>query len=114
MKIIASSENLTMKESYNLTKSPEIQRMSDHVGDEITVVRYMVREEERPDTGELVSIASINDGETTYSTNSPTFVREFMGILEMARNAGEQVHKIRIAQGTSNKGRRYVTCIFVE
>ena len=114
MKILEASENLTMKDSYNLTRNPETERMSNHVGETITVEKYMVREEERPDTGELITIVSINDGEKTYSTNSPTFVREYMAILEMARNAGDTIHHVKIASGTSKRGREYVTCVFVD
>ena len=114
MKIIDSTPNLTLADSYNLTRSPETERMSNHVGATIAVEKFMVREEERPDTGEVITIVSINDGTTTYSTNSATFVREFLSILEMARNAGAMVHHVRVASGTSKKGRDYVTCIFVD
>ena len=114
MRILAASENLSMVDSYNLTRNPETERMSNHVGETLAVERYMVREEERPDTGEVITIVSINDGTTTYSTNSPTFVREFMAILEMAKNAGAAIHHIKVASGTSKRGREYNTCVFID
>lgn len=114
MKILEASPNLTMKDSYDLTRSPETERMSNHVGETIAVKKFMVREEDRPDTGEVITIVSINDGEHTYSTNSMTFVREFLAILEMAKTSGGAVHHVKIASGVSKKGREYVTCIFID
>ena len=114
MKIVDATPNLSLADSYNLTRSPETERMSNHIGETLAVEKYMVREEERPDTGEVITIVSINDGNTTYSTNSATFVREFLAILEMARNAGAAVHHVRVASGLSKKGRDYVTCVFVD
>ena len=114
MKILCATDNLTMKDSYDLTRNPECERMSNHVGETIAVEKYMVREEDRPDTGEVITIVSINDGAKTYSTNSPTFVREFLSILEMAKNANAKIGHIRVASGVSKKGREYCTCIFVD
>ena len=114
MKILQSTENLTMADRYNLTRNPLTERMSDHVGEEIEVKKYMVREEERADTEELVRIVSIYDGNTVYSTNSATFVREFEGILLMAKESSAEIHRIKVANGTSKKGREYITCIFID
>lgn len=112
MKILKSTDNLTMKQMYDLTRNPETERMSNHVGESIDVVAYMVREEEKGDTGEVVTITSILTGTgTIFATNSATFAREFCGMLELAAECGEAVHRIYITQGVSKKGREYVTCV---
>lgn len=113
MKIIAASQNLTMADRYNLTRNPETMRMSEHIGEELNIDKYMIREEERVDTGETVTIVSIIAGGKVYSSNSATFVREFANIVYMAHDSGEELHKIRIASGTSKKGREYITCVFI-
>lgn len=114
MKILRSTENLTMADLYNLTRNPETERMSDHVGEILNVDKFMIREEERADTGDVVTIVSIMDGNVVYATNSAVFVREFSGIVAMADEAHATIHKIRVANGESKKGRTFVTCVFVE
>ena len=113
MKILFSTEKLSLIDQYNLTRSPETEKMSDHVGEELTIDAYMVREEERADTGEAVTISSIMSKGKVYATNSATFCREFIGILQMAQNAGEKVNTIRISEGKSNKGRTFITCVYI-
>lgn len=113
MKILYCTEHLSLVDQYNLTRSPETEKMSEHVGEELPIDKYMVREEERADTGEAVIISSIMSKGKVYATNSATFCREFTGILEMAKSAGEKVNTIRISEGKSNKGRTYITCVYV-
>lgn len=113
MKILYSTDKLSLVDQYNLTRSPETEKMSEHVGEELKIDAYMVREEERVDTGEAVVITSIMSNGKVYATNSATFCREFMGILQMAQSAGEKVNTIRISEGKSNKGRTFITCVFI-
>lgn len=113
MKILYCTEKLSLVDQYNLTRSPETEKMSDHVGEELHVDKFMVREEERADTGETVTITSICSNGKVYATNSATFCREFVGILQMAENAGEMVNTIRISEGKSNKGRTFITCVYI-
>ena len=114
MKILCATENLTMKELYDLTRNPKTEKMSDHVGETITVDKYMVREEERGDTGELVRIVSIQSGETFMATNSVVFCKEFTSIVDMCSASNEKVHHIEITTGHSKKGREFVTCVYID
>ena len=113
MKILYCTEKLSLVDQYNLTRSPETEKMSDHVGEELRVDKFMVREEERADTGETVTITSISSNGKVYATNSATFCREFVGVIQMAENAGEKVNTIRISEGKSNKGRTFITCVYI-
>ena len=113
MKILKSTKNLTLVDQYNLMRNPETEKMSDHVGEEFALEKYMLREEERADTGETVRIVSFMSNGKIYATNSSTFCREFEAILDMAECAGETVNKIRVSEGTSKKGRNYITCVYV-
>lgn len=114
MKILNCTPNLTMKDSYNLTRNPDCENMRDHVGETIAVDKYMVREENRGDTGELVTIVSIQSGEKILATNSMVFCREFAAIVEMCANCGEAVHHVEITTGKSKKGREYITCKYID
>lgn len=114
MKILYSTDNLTVKERYDLTRNPNTEKMSDHVGETVAVDKYMVREEERGDTGELVRIVSIQSGNTFMATNSIVFCKEFTSILEMCAASGEKVNHIEITTGHSKKGREFITCVYID
>lgn len=114
MKIIRATENLTLKEKYDLTRNPTTENMSNHIGEIIAVKKFMIREEERGDTGEVSTIVSIFDGEKSYATNSMVFCREFDAITMMAEESGENVNHIQIVQGMSKKGRPFVTCAYID
>ena len=113
MKIITCSHDLDMAARYNLIRNPETERMSDHVGETFNIDTYMVREEAKGDSGEIVTITSFTSGGKAYATNSATFAREFMEMQDLAEECGEEVHRIRVARGVSKKGREYITCVLV-
>ena len=114
MKILKCSESLSLMDRYNLTRNPETERMKNHVGERLHIDAYMVRQEERDDTGEIATITSIKSGEKVYATNSPTFARELLAIVALADECGETVGAIEVIEGMSNKGRPYVSCKYVE
>ena len=114
MKILSATENLTLKELYDLTRNPKTEKMSDHVGETVSVDKYMIREEERGDTGELVRIVSIQSGDTFMATNSTVFCKEFTSIVEMCALANDKVHHLVITTGQSKKGREFITCMYVD
>ena len=111
MKILKCSDNLTLKERYDLMRNPETERMSNHVGETLNLEKYMVREEEKGDSGEIITITSIISNGCVYATNSATFARELAAMLDMASECGEAVNRIYIANGVSKKGREYITCV---
>ena len=114
MKILYSTPNLNMKESYDLIRNPACEKMADHVGETVAVDQYMVREEERAATQEIVKIVSIKSGEKFLATNSQVFFRGFCAIIEMCASCNDTVHHIEITTGKSKKGRDFVTCIYID
>ena len=111
MKILACTPDLNMKQRYDLMRNPETERMSNHVGQSFDIETYMIREEEKGDSGEVVTITSFTSNGTVYATNSATFAREFLSMLALAAECGETLHRLYITQGVSKKGREYVTCV---
>lgn len=114
MNILYSTPNLTLKERYDLTRNPNTDKMSDHVGETIAVDKYMVREEERGDTGEVVRIVSIQSGDKFMATNSIVFCKEFVALLDMCAASNETLNHIEITTGHSKKGRDFITCVYVD
>lgn len=115
MKIIEkSSEELTVKQIYDLTKSPEIQRVSDNEGALVQVDAWMLYTDTDKD-GNTREILSILDNEVgAVATNSVTFIRDFMEITDMCEDCGVKVQHIKISSGTSKAGRKFYTCVYVD
>lgn len=109
-----SSEELTVKQIYDLTKSPEIQRVSDNDGALMRVDAWALYRDTDKD-GNTREILSILDNEVgVVATNSATFIGDFMEIAEMCMDYGEEVQHIKISSGTSKTGRTFYTCVYID
>lgn len=114
MTILKSTPNLTMKDKYDLTRNPECERMAQHKDEILSVDQYMIREEINAATNEPVTIVSIKSDGTCYATNSAVFVREFTSLVEMAEEANDTIHHIKIIGGRSRNNREFITCVYVD
>lgn len=109
-----SSDKLTMKQMYDLTRSPEIQKLSDNDGALVQVDEWALYNETDKD-GNTREILSILDNEVgAVATNSVTFIRNFIEITEMCEDCEVEVHHIKISSGTSKAGRKFYTCVYVD
>lgn len=109
-----SSDELTMKQMYDLTKSPEIQKVSDNDGALLQVDAWALYNDTDKD-GNTREILSILDNEVgAVATNSVTFIRDFMEITEMCADCGVEPRHVKISSGTSKAGRKFYTCIYVD
>lgn len=113
MKLINSSENLSPKEIYNLTKSPKTRKMKDAVGSVIEIGAWASYEDVNKKTGDIQEVLAImtSDGEI-FATNSPTFKADFFEMQEFFRDMGETVHAISVISGTSKSGREFISCAY--
>lgn len=109
-----SSDELTMKQMYDLTKSPEIQRLSDNDGALVQVDAWALYNDTDKD-GNTREILSILDNEVgAIATNSITFIRDFIEITEMCADCGVETRHVKISSGTSKAGRKFYTCVYVD
>jgi hypothetical protein len=109
-----SSDKLTIKQLYDLTKSPEIQKVSDNEGALVQVDAWELYNDTDKD-GNTREILSILDNEVgAVATNSATFIRDFMEIAEMCAVCGVELHHVKISSGTSKAGRKFYTCVYVD
>lgn len=109
-----SSDELSMKQMYDLTKSPEIQKLSDNDSALVQVDAWALYNDTDKD-GNTREILSILDNEIgAVATNSVTFIRDFMEITEMCADCGVEVHHVKISSGTSKAGRKFYTCVYVD
>lgn len=112
MEIIrSSSENLSKRDLYNLSRSPEIKKMRDYVGEIIPVGKYLIYTDKNAN-GEVTTVLSIENRETgdVIAGNSQTARTEFEYIADLME---EDDFSIRICEGTSKNGRSYLTVALV-
>lgn len=106
MQIIKASENLTKREIYGMTRSPELEKMSDHVGDIIPVDKFVIYADAGEDGSEVTVLSIMTAEGKAVATNSATARREFEFILDLME--GESF-SVKVIQGKSKAGRTYIT-----
>ena len=111
MKVIESSENLNPKAIYNLTKSPKTRKISEAVGQVLTVDKWVIYEDADKKTGEARELLAIDTGAEVFATNSPTFIESFRSGRELFVQYGADVKTIEVISGTSKNGRNYMDCV---
>lgn len=104
-------ETLTKEQKYLLTKNPEVINMKDCDGQVIDIEAWAVYKDADFKTGEEREVLSIltKDGDTV-STISSTFKREFMDLVDIYTDEGEDMQKVKVFTGTSKNGRKFVSC----
>ncbi len=111
MEIIRKSGELTKKDIYNLSRSPEIQKMRDFVDEIIDVGKYLIYSDTNGHDDE-VTVLSIEDRTTgaVIASNSATARNEFEYIADLMD--GEEF-SIKVCSGTSKNGRSYITVALI-
>lgn len=114
MEIIKKSkEDFTVKELYDLTRSPEIQKMSTIPEVIIALAAYVVYKDTNNKGQEQTIVCVKTEDGTLFATNSPTFASEFLAIIEMCETAKEPLKEIKVIEGKSKAGRNYITCAYI-
>lgn len=113
MTIVNSSKNLGVKDIYALTMNPNTEKMKDHKGERIELGAWAIYEDVNRKSGEVQEILAIKTPEgETFATNSPTFMNDFLSMMELFTSMGEDVPAIVVSSGTSKAGREYITCVY--
>lgn len=109
IKILETSTELTKVQKYLMTTSPAIKSVKDLADGEGVKVVASLTFQDIKDDGEEVEIFSILDENgVAYATNSKTFKRAFLDIVEAMD--GEYPIPILKSSGVSNAGRQFVQC----
>ena len=111
MKTIQSyPETMKTADKYLLTMSPETQKMKDAVDSRLEIKAWCLYEDTNKD-GELQEILAVLTPENeTFATNSQTFIRDFLRMVDLFNESGETVDAIKVVTGTSKAGRQFITC----
>lgn len=111
MEVKKTSGNLSKMAIYEMTKSPEIQKLSSVEGQILEITDWIIYEDVDSD-GEAREIFSCRTKEgETMASNSPTVVRTFNDILDCFEP--EEISKIKVVGRKSGNGRTFYTVTYV-
>lgn len=104
-----SSEDMTKKDIYNMTRGAEIVSIKDvDDGTVITPAHHILFNDVKEDTGDISEILAIMDTDgTVYCTQSATFKGSFAEINTLMDGDDYSIKKL---SGTTKAGRPYVNC----
>lgn len=113
MNIIKSSENLTPIDLYKLTLNPNAGKMKNAAGQRLEVASYALFEDVDKKSGELQQILAIQTPEgEVFATNSPTFIEEFVKMVDFFAEFGMIVDSIKVVSGVSKSGREFISVVY--
>lgn len=111
MEITFKTENLTAADIFALTKGDDVKKMRDAEGETLEIAKVVIYNDTDVHNEPMTVLALETVTGVRYATNSKTFVRNFKDILEIHKAAGEPMPtKYVVGSGTSNHGRKYLTC----
>ena len=112
MKIIHASAELTAEQIYNLTMSPNTQKMADLVGQEIEIENYALYEDKNSKGEDQEILAILTPEKEVAATISPTFKQDFFRMQDLFGSMGQKIEAISVVSGTAKSGRTFITCKF--
>lgn len=109
MEIKEKSGDLSKVEIYQLIKSPNTQKMSSVPNDEVLEYsgKYLIYEDTNKKDDSVMTVLSIMTDRGCYATNSETFRRDFLEILDIMD--GESF-AFTVYRGVTKAGRDFITC----
>lgn len=114
LKITLTSKEFTAREQWKLTRDAGILKMSDIEGQSIQPTEYCIYEDTNAEGEEQTLLSVLTDEGLVYATNSETFRREFIDMMDTFKNAGEVIPKITVMGGTTKSNRHYITCALAD
>ena len=112
MEILVSGGQLTTKDKYLLTMSPEVQKMKDAVSQVIEIKNWCKYKDVNSKGEEQIILSIATPEEEIFATNSPTFIEDFEKMNEVFEADGEHVNSIRVTSGKSKADREFITCVY--
>lgn len=110
MEIIEMSKNVDKKKGYQLTHAMQTRKVQDAVGSVLPVNAWVRYTDIDATTGEVKEVVVIESEGEIFGTISKTFIREFTDILQAF---GDSDLAIKVVEGTSKAGRKFVSCEIV-
>jgi accessory colonization factor AcfC len=108
MKILNQFPNeLSKRDAYRLTKAQSVKKMSEAAGSVLNPTAWVLYEDLDNKSGEVKTVLTIEDNGEIFGTISGTFIREFCDAAETFEN---EVGPIKVIEGVTRSGRKFITC----
>lgn len=111
MEIIETSKNVDKKKTYQLTHAMQTRKVQDAVDSVLTVNSWVRYTDVDATTGEAKEVVVLESEGEVFGTISKTFIREFIDILQAFGDDPDLA--IKVVEGTSKAGRKFVSCEIV-
>lgn len=103
------------KMQYKLTKSPNVQKLKDVVGQEIMVKAFCIYDDHKEGEQEKLILTLMDKTGAVYGTNSKTAIGNFNDLLEIF---GEDVDgeglPVMVESSVSKNGREFIMLVLAE
>lgn len=107
MKIRDASAALSSRDIFNMTLSPDIDVLKNHIGEIIKITTWLTYND---DEGKSI-LSMQTDSGLTIATNSQTFQKQFEAIRAIIDETCDTEDLVlEICSGTSKSGRDFITC----
>lgn len=111
MEIIRKSENISAADLYSMTKGNQVRKMADAKGEILDIFQFVIYKDVNSEGQETIVLSVKTTDGAYYATNSKTFIRNFLDIVAIFEESGEQIPtRYAVGSGRSNAGRQYLTC----
>lgn len=99
--------------SYDMFQSPDRQGVKDYEGQRFHVDRYAIYEEENANGNMVKLITILTDEDIVMTTNSPSFIRTFSSIAELAEKSKVDHYAFEVVSAKSRNNRVFITAKYV-
>ena len=100
--------------SYDMFQSPDRQGVKNCEEQEFHVDKYAVYTEENAKGNTVKLVTILTDEGTVMTTNSPSFIRTFSSIAELAEKSNVEHYVFQVKVAVSRNNREFITAKYVK
>lgn len=112
MQVLVTNKELSKEEIYYLTKSQDVQKMTEAVDSTVDLLAWALYTDVDKDGQEVELFSMLTDDGVSYATNSQTFIRAIRDMLDIFEPS--EITRLKIFTGTSKNNRTFVTCAYAK
>lgn len=114
MKIIKSSEGLSVQDIFRMTQDSKVEQVKNH-GGEVFNLESWVYYTDSNNNGKEVELLAMKTSECILTTNSATFIEQFNKMINYFDENGLSVNRIEVIENVNPKtGRTFFNVSYVD
>lgn len=99
---------------YDMFLSQDRQGVKDYEGQQFHTDKYAVYEEENANGNMVKLVTILTDEGIVMTTNSPSFIRTFSSIAELAEKSNVEHYAFEVVAAKSRNNREFITAKYVK